>query len=166
MADERRTKFKDKTHLPDLKLDAKDEASDPAKGSLTPVQNFLKRREEVTQKDQREFSEYVREKSARDRQQSAVPADSSRVRSRLNRRSVLKWVAGTAAVGEGVALGYQMMTDGDIPAHGVMHSGATSTEARRHYIERQLIDPLADMRGRRFGNWVLLMPTKLGGGTY
>jgi xanthine dehydrogenase accessory factor len=28
-----------------------------------------------------------------------------------------------------------------------MHSGATSAEAQRHYIERQLIDPLAEMRG-------------------
>jgi thiocyanate desulfurase len=44
-----------------------------------------------------------------------------------------------------------------------MHSGATSTQ--RH-IERELINPLANISGRQFGNWVLLMPTKLGGGTY
>jgi hypothetical protein len=29
-----------------------------------------------------------------------------------------------------------------------------------------LINPQADVGGRRFGDWVLLMPTKMGGGTY
>ena len=47
--------------------------------------------------------------------------------SRVNRRSMLKLVAGTAVGAEAAAYGYQMVTGEDIPAHGVMHSGATST---------------------------------------
>ena len=42
---------------------------------------------------------------------------------------MLKWAAGTAVVGEAVVLGYTMVTGQDVPAHGVMHSGATYTEA-------------------------------------
>ena len=101
MADERRTKFRQKTHLPNLKL----HEHDMSKRSLSPVQNFLQRKEEVTKQDHEEFSAYVQEKAARDQQQTGrrtlAPA-----RRRLNRRSVLKWAAGTAAVAEGAALGY------------------------------------------------------------
>ena len=121
----------------------------------------------MTQQDHEEFSEYLQEKSARDQQQETRPADAPPVApSKINRRSMLKWAAGTAVVGEAVALGYTMVTGQDVPAHGVMHSGATSAEAQRHHIERELINPQADIRGRQFGNWVLLMPTKLAGGTY
>ena len=78
----------------------------------------------------------------------------------------MKWAAGTAAAGEAAALGYTMVAGEKIPAHGVMHSGASTAEAQRHHIERELVNPQAEIRGRNFGNWVLLMPTKLGGGTY
>jgi thiocyanate desulfurase len=167
MADERRTKLRERTHLPDLKLDAGSNASNTPSDAPDPVQSFLKRKGEVTQQDHQEFSAYVQEKSARDQQQRVPATDALRaVQSRLNRRSLLKWAAGTTAAGEAAAFGYQMLAGEDVPAHGIMHSGATSAEAQRHFIERELIDPLADIRGRHFGNWVLLMPTKLGGGTY
>src|SRR5207245_2685526 len=35
-----------------------------------------------------------------------------------------------------------------------------------HPIDRELVNPQADVGGRRFGDWVLLVPTKMGGGTY
>jgi len=166
MADERPTKLREASHLPNLPQAARKNGGDVPDNSLGPVQNFLKRKEEVTQRDHDDFSAYVQEKSARDQQQKAPIEAPRREASRVNRRSMLKLVAGTAVGAEAAAYGYQMVTGEDIPAHGVMHSGATSTEAQRHHIERELINPLADISGRHFGNWVLLMPTKLGGGTY
>ena len=63
-------------------------------------------------------------------------------------------------------LGYSVVKDQAVPAHGARHAGDTYTEAQRHNIERELINPKADINGRGFGNWVLLMPTKMSGGTY
>jgi hypothetical protein len=74
-------------------------------------------------------------------------------------------VAGTAVVGKAAALGYSLVKD-QIPAHGAQHGGSTYTEAQRHNIDRELVNPRADIGGRGLGNWVLLVPTKLGGGTY
>src|SRR5439155_18944888 len=123
---ERRTKLRDRNHLPDVKLDVRGNASSMPGGPLTPVQNFLKRKDEVTQRDHAEFSAYAREKSAHHQQQTAPPAEAPHAApSRVNRRSLLKWAAGSAAAGEAVAFGYQMVTGQDVPAHGVMHSGAT-----------------------------------------
>ena len=65
-------------------------------------------------------------RSARDQQQAAQLADAPPAApSRLNRRSLLKWAAGTAAAGEAATLGYPMVAGEKIPAHGVMHSGAS-----------------------------------------
>ena len=166
MSDGRRTKLRESVHLPNLKLEVPAAESTPAKPD-NAVQNFLQRRAEVTQQDHAEFSGYLEEKRARDQQQAAPIADAPPAApSRLNRRSLLKWAAGTAAAGEAAALGYTMVAGEKIPAHGVMHSGASTAEAQRHHIERELVNPQAEIRGRNFGNWVLLMPTKLGGGTY
>ena len=84
----------------------------------------------------------------------------------LNRRSLLTWGAGTVVVGEAATLGYQMLNKNNIPPQGLQHGGATYTEAQRHSIDRELVNPQADVGGRKFGDWVLLMPTKLSGGTY
>ena len=70
MSDGRKTKLQEAVHLPKLKIA---EADKP----LTPVQAFLKRTAEVTQKDHEEFSEYLEEKRARDQQQDAPPAPAS-----------------------------------------------------------------------------------------
>ena len=164
MSDGRKTKVREAVHLPNLKMDAPQTESVPEK-PLTPVQTFLNRATEVAQKDHEEFSEYLQEKRSSDQQPEAPPAPEV-APSQFNRRSLLKWAAGTAAVGEAAVLGHQVITGQDVPAHGLMHSGATSAEAQRHHIERELVDPQANIRGRSFGNWVLLMPTKLAGGTY
>jgi hypothetical protein len=166
VADERRTKTQHAVHLPNVKLDVPGDAKGLPEEPVGPERKFLQRKAEVTQQDYADFSAYVQEKSARDQRLEAQPADAPRPPSRMNRRSLLKWAAGTAAAGEAVALGYEMVVGEDVPAHGVMHSGATAADAQRQPIERELINPLADISGRRFGNWVLLMPTKLGGGTY
>jgi hypothetical protein len=80
---------------------------------------------------------------------------------KVNRRTILTWAAGTAAVGEAVTLGYPMITGQGVPPHGLQHGGATYTEAQRHAIDREFVTPQGDIGGRRFGEWVLLMPTKM-----
>src|SRR5262245_21733986 len=138
-----------------------------AEAPLRPEQTYLERKAEVTRRDHEEFSQYLQEKTERDRlqlQQLQPVKTPETPPSKLNRRSILTWVAGTAVVGEAVTLGYPLLTAQNAANQDA--GGATSTAPQRHHIERELINPQADMGGRRFGNWVLLMPTKLGGGTY
>ena len=112
MADERPTKLREASHLPNLSQDARKNGGDMTDNSRGPVQNFLKRKEEVTQRDHDDFSAYVQEKSARDQQQKAPIEAPRREASRVNRRSMLKLVAGTAAGAEAAAYGYQTVTGG------------------------------------------------------
>src|SRR6266481_1294881 len=174
MSDGRKTKFKEPMQdidLPKMKLEVESEAKPET--PLTAEQIYLKRQAEVAQQDNEDFSEYLREKASRDQQQAPQPAPvpppaaaPQTAPRRLNRRSLLTWAAGTAAVGEAVTLGYPLVTGQSIPDQGLRHGGATYAEAQRHPIDRELVNPQADVGGRRFGDWVLLMPTKLGGGTY
>jgi thiocyanate desulfurase len=168
MSDGRKPKLKEQNaDLPRMKVELKEEPP------LTAEQLYLKRKAEVTQQDNEDFSEYLRKKAARDEQQPTQPASTAQpaparrgASSRFNRRSLLTWAAGTAVVGEAVTLGYPMLTGQSIPDHGARHAGATSTDPQRHPIDRELVNPQADVGGRRFGDWVLLMPTKMSGGTY
>src|SRR5262245_32495663 len=164
MSDGRKPKFKEPVQdldPPKMKVELESEAKAP----LTPEQTYLKRQAEVAQQDNEAFSDYVRKKAARDEQEAAqapaapqaVPV-SGRAPKKLNRRSPLTWAAGTAVVGEAVTLGYPMLTGQNIPDHGARHAGATYTEPQRHPIDRELVNPQADVGGRRFGDWVLLMP--------
>ncbi|MGE5779106.1 MAG: hypothetical protein ACM30D_07335, partial [Hyphomicrobiales bacterium] len=172
MSDGRKPKFKEPIQdldLPQVKVELESEAKAP----LTVEQIYLKRQAEVAQQDNEAFSDYLRKKAARDEQETAQAAAapqaasvSERAPKKLNRRSLLTWAAGTAVVGEAVTLGYPMLTGQNIPDHGARHAGATHTEPQRHPIDRELVNPQADVGGRRFGDWVLLMPTKMGGGTY
>jgi thiocyanate desulfurase len=139
---------------------------------LTDAENYLERKATVTQQDYAEFLKYQQEKEKQrdgvrqDATAPRAPPMSEGSRPKVDRRNFLTVVAGTAAVGEAAALGYSIVKDHAIPAHGARHAGDTYTEAQRHYIERELINPKADIGGRGFGNWVLLMPTKMAGGTY
>ena len=131
----------------------------------SPERLYLKRKAEVTQQDNAEFSQYLQEKSARDERLKVQLAEPPpRPRSMLNRRNILTLAAGTAVVGEAVTLGYPLVTGQS--SMGPQQGGAVLAQAQRHPIERELINPQADMGGRRFGDWVLLMPTKMSGGTY
>jgi hypothetical protein len=121
-------------------------------------ENYLERKVAVTQQDYAEFLEYQQEKEAR-RADPRLNTQATR-RPKGDRRNFLTVVAGTAAVGEAATLGYSIVKD-QIPVHGAKHGGDTYTEAQRHNIERELINPKSDIGGRGFGNWVLLMPTKL-----
>src|SRR6516162_8114069 len=114
MSDGRKTKFKEPMpdiELPKMKLEVESEAKPET--PVTAQQIYLKRKAEVAQQDNEDFSDYLREKAARDQQQApqaapepqtaAAPQTAPR---KLNRRSLLTWAAGTAAVGEAVTLGY------------------------------------------------------------
>ena len=147
------------------KIDLREEAGNLP---VSAEENYLRRKAEVTQQDYEEFLLY---KEAKERQTEAAQApqpvadEAGTKPTKVNRRNFLTVVAGTAAVGEAAALAYTVKSQ-DIPAHGARHAGDTYTEAQSHNIERELINPRADIGGRGFGNWVLLMPTKMGGGTY
>src|SRR5215470_15839253 len=168
MSDGRKTKFKEpmpNVELPKMKLEVESEAKPET--PLTAEQIYLKRKVEVAQQDNEDFSNYLREKAGRDQQQEPPsPPTPQTAPRKLNRRSLLTWAAGTAVVGEAVTLGYPVLTGQSIPDHGARHAGATYTEPQRHPIDRELVNPQADVGGRRFGDWVLLMPTKMSGGSY
>lgn len=171
MSEKRQTRVAeaaDQSARPDLKVDLRNEAGDLPVAAESSAEKYLRRRAEVAQQDYEEFSQYQRDKAARDEQngrQSRQEAAEQTAPTPVNRRSFLTVVAGTAAVGEAAALAYGVVKD-QIPAQGARHAGDTYTEVQRHNIERELINPKADINGRGFGNWVLLMPTKMGGGTY
>ena len=152
-----------------LKIDLPIEDNNLPDKPVSAEENYRQRQAAVTRQDYEEFLRYVEEK-ARPRATAQAPGQAGdaarRKPANVNRRNFLTVVAGTAAVGEAAALGYSIVRDQTIPAHGARHAGDTYTEAQRHNIERELINPKADLGGRGFGNWVLLMPTKMGGGTY
>src|SRR5215813_353680 len=149
-----------------VRVDLRTEASNLPDKPRSAEENYLRRKAEVTQQDYEEFLQYQREKAQQNEARQAPQAVDVADRARLsvNRRNFLTVVAGTAAVGEAGVLAYTLKNDA--PAHGLNHAGENYTEVQRHNIDRQLINPKADISGRGFGDWVLLMPTKLGGGTY
>ncbi len=133
----------------------------------SPVERYLKRKAEVTAEDHGEFEEYLKEKARRE-PPDGVPAERpspGQRKAKLNRRSALKLVAGTAVAGEAAALGYSL-AKGSLSDQGFKHAGDRYTEAQRHNIVRELTDSKADIGGRGLGKWIALLPTKLGGGTY
>lgn len=150
--------------------------SDPipvAQENRTQVDAFIARREEVAKSDHLEFQDYLRSKQA---QALAVRAEASpspqKAPSKFTRRNALKVAAGTAIVGETVALGYNAMQSGAIGAlgagsgAGVASSGAVAVQAQRQPISREMIDSKEDVGGRSLGKWIAVLPTKLGGGCY
>ena len=131
------------------------------------VSRYLKRRGEVVEKDHAEFQVYLNEKAVRDAR--TAPADQGSpplTRADISRRNMLKVVAGTAAVGEAALLGYSWVKGGSVSEQGLKHAGDRYTAPQTHDIARELADPRADIGGRGLGKWVILLPTKLGGGTY
>src|SRR5262249_23514786 len=143
MSDGRKTKFKEPmrdVELPKMKLEVESEAKPET--PLTAERIYLKRKAEVAQQDNEDFSDYLREKTAREQEEApeGVPgkpeAAPQTAPGNLNRRSLLPWAAGTAVGGEAVTLGYPMLTGQSIPDHGARPAGSTSTEPQRHPIDR------------------------------
>ena len=103
MSDGRKTKFKEPirdVELPKMKLEVESEAKPET--PLTAEQIYLKRKAEVAQQDNEDFSDYLREKAARDQQQAPQPGPAPQTAPRkLNRRSLLTWAAFASATALG-----------------------------------------------------------------
>ena len=133
----------------------------PARASAA---DYARRRAEVDAKDHEEFQGYLAEKKEADaRKKAAVAPTKSRG---VSRRTMFNVAVGTAVAAEAGVLGYNALSGGSVSDHGIRHAGANYTEAQRHNIVREVVDNRADIRGQSLGNWVALLPTKMGGGTY
>ncbi len=133
----------------------------PARASAA---DYARRRAEVDAKDHEEFQGYLAEKKEVDARKKAVAAPT---KSRgVSRRTMFNVAVGTAVAAEAGVLGYNALGGGSVSDHGIRHAGANYTEAQRHNIVREVVDNRADIRGQSLGNWVALLPTKMGGGTY
>jgi thiocyanate desulfurase len=136
----------------------------PARSS---AQDFVRRRIEVEEKDHAEFQTYLAEKKEADARKAKVAAATAPTKARgLSRRTMFNVAVGTAAAAEAAVIGYNTLGGGSVSDQGLRHAGANYTEAQRHNIVREVVDSRADFRGQSLGNWVALLPTKLGGGTY
>jgi thiocyanate desulfurase len=135
--------------------------------SQSQIDEFVRRRAEVTEKDHAEFQEYLRlkeEDNARKGELVPVAAVEEKRKSRISRRMMLNVAVGTAGVAEAGYLGYNVLGSGSVSDHGVFHAGADYVPSGN--VVREVVDTRADMRGQGLGNWVALLPTKMGGGTY
>lgn len=149
---------------PGVKIASESAGKVPARQGA--VDAFVKRREEVAVKDREEFQTYLTAKQEADAgKKAAMPAVAEK-KSGFSRRTIIGAAAGTAVVAEAGVLGYNMLGGGSVSDHGARHAGANYTEAQRHNIVREVVDTRADVRGQSLGNWVALLPTKMGGGTY
>jgi thiocyanate desulfurase len=133
----------------------------PARASAA---DYARRRAEVDAKDHEEFQGYLAEKKEADARKKAAAAP-TKTRG-ISRRTMFNAAVGTAVAAEAGVLGYNALGGGSVSDHGVRHAGANYTEAQRHNIVREVVDTRADIRGQSLGNWVALLPTKMGGGTY
>ena len=131
------------------------------------IDDFIKRREEVAAADHEEFRTYLVEKQqleAAKRQAVATVAEQPRP-SGFNRRRILGAVAGTAAAAEAGVIAYNVLGNGAGSDSAVQQAGGVATGPQGSRITREVVDSRADMRGQSLGNWVALLPTKMGGGT-
>src|SRR5215475_9213424 len=129
--------------------------------SKSQIDAFVRRQTEVAEQDHAEFEEYLRLKKE---QAASKVALKEKKKPRLSRRTMLNVAVGTAGVAEAAVIGYQMMGSGSSSGDGILQ--ANSTGPQRANIVRQVVDSRADVRGQGLGNWVALLPTKMGGGTY
>lgn len=126
------------------------------------IDEFLRRNAEVAEKDRAEFQTYLTAK-AESAAQKAVAATPAR-KTRMSRRTMLNVAVGTAGVAEAAVLGYNALGGGTSSGTGIFQ--ASGTGPQQQHITREIVDSKADVKGRSLGQWVALLPTKLGGGTY
>ena len=137
-----------------------------------PIDTYVRRRAEVEKQDHAEFQGYLRDKEQEIARKTGelVPAAEveEKRKSFLSRRAMLNVAVGTAGVAEAAVIGYQVMGTGASPGGGVQQANAPggAPGPQRTAITREIVDTRADMKGRGLGNWVALLPTKMGGGTY
>jgi hypothetical protein len=161
------TRYAGKPSRGRAKVDIREEPKAKLPVSKTSPDEFVKRRTEVAEKDHAEFQTYLVDKQEADARKSAaslVPAAPAEKKNRkLSRRTMLNVAVGTAGAAEAAVLGYNVL-GGSVSDHGILHAGADYVP--RHNIVREVVDTAADIRGQSLGNWIALLPTKMGGGTY
>src|SRR5258708_33600460 len=128
--------------------------------------DFVTRRTQVGERDHAGLQTYLAEQKEADRRKAkaGAPAAAPPKSRGMSRRTMLSVAVGTAGVAEAAVLGYNTLGGGSVSDHGVHHAGADYTETQ--HVVREVVDSKADVRGQSLGNWVALLPTKLGGGTY
>ena len=154
----KKTVVRDRAENPDFAIAPPQPRGDlPAR---TDVEKYLRAKEAVTANDRADFEEYLNQKRQREALQPEIPPRPSK----FDRRTMLKVVTGTAIAGETAALGYSWVKGS--AEQSAKQAGGVNTDPQRHPIVRELADSKADVGGRGLGRWILLLPTKLGGGTY
>ena len=157
-----------KTVAPDAPLIAPlvtDGAAPSLPARKASIDEFLKRNAEVLEKDRAEFQTYLvaKQEAATQRARAAEVAAPAR-KTRMSRRTMLNVAVGTAGVAEAAVLGYHALGGGSSSDTGVFQ--AAGSGAQQEHIVREIVDSRADIKGRSLGQWIALLPTKLGGGTY
>ncbi len=131
--------------------------------------DFVRRRTQVEEKDHAEFQTYLAEKKEADaRKAMAVAMAAPTKRRGISRRTHVQRRGRHRGRrrGRGARLQRAERRRHRLSDHGMRHAGAINTEAQSHGIVREVVDSRADVRGQSLGNWIALLPTKLGGGTY
>jgi hypothetical protein len=157
-----------KTATPDTPLIASivtDDVAPNLPARKASIDEFLKRNAEVLEKDRAEFQTYLiaKQEAATQKARAAEAAAPAR-KTRMSRRTMLNVAVGTAGVAEAAVLGYHALGGGSSSDTGVFQ--AAGSGAQQEHIVREIVDSRADIKGRSLGQWIALLPTKLGGGTY
>ena len=126
------------------------------------IDEFLKRNAEVLEKDREEFQAYLVAKQAA-ATAAPAPQPAPARKTRMSRRTMLNVAVGTAGAAEVAVLGYGALGGGSSDTGTFQASGAGPQQS---HITREIVDSRADIKGRSLGQWIALLPTKLGGGTY
>ena len=128
------------------------------------IDEFLRRNAEVAERDRAEFQTYLiaKQEEALEKAKATEVAAPAR-KTRMSRRTMLNVAVGTAGVAEAAVLGYNVLGGGTTDS-GVFQ--AVGSGPQRQHIVREIVDSKADVKGRSLGQWIALLPTKLGGGTY
>jgi thiocyanate desulfurase len=131
------------------------------------IDDFLRRNAEVAEKDRAEFQTYLiaKQEAAVEKAKAAGAAAPVR-KTKMSRRTMLNVAVGTAGVAEAAVLGYNAFGGGSASDNGVLQTGANGFGVQQASIVREVVDSRADVKGQSLGQWVALLPTKLGGGTY
>jgi thiocyanate desulfurase len=128
------------------------------------IDEFLRRNAEVAEKDRAEFQTYLTAKAESAAQKAKAAAATPARKTRMSRRTMLNVAVGTAGVAEAAVLGYNALGGGSSSDTGIFQ--ASGSGPQQQHITREIVDSKADVKGCSLGQWVALLPTKLGGGTY
>ncbi len=128
------------------------------------VDDFLKRNEEVLEKDREEFQAYLVAKEEQADAEGEGRRGGAQSKRGISRRTMLSPPPARPSSPKPAC---SATTCWAAARHRTTASTmAAGTGAQQSPIVREVVDSRADIKGRSLGNWVALLPTKMGGGTY